>query len=177
MTLNEIIAAALTELGRGHDARSVESFRGKFTQYANDAICDIASCIPLIRRETQTVCGSTVDTFDLDRPCLKVLSVAKDGRPIDFQYQEASGLVCVRAKGAVEVTYRYMPRTLRNPSDIPEIPDYMHGLIVSYVAGRERMSGDTGSQHGSDMYLSMYEAEKQRLQLSRTVPFEIENKW
>ena len=37
MTLNDILTAALAQLDRGHDAQTLENYRVRLTQYANDA--------------------------------------------------------------------------------------------------------------------------------------------
>ena len=37
MTLNNILTAALAQLDRGHDAQTLENYRVRLTQYANDA--------------------------------------------------------------------------------------------------------------------------------------------
>lgn len=177
MTLSDIIVAALAQLGRGHDQRSLDTWRRKFTRFANDAICDIAATMKLYRTESMHIEGSTIDTVRLSRPCLKVLAVTQDGFPLKFTVGEGSGLVCVRGTGVVEVTYRYIPDTVQLPSDVPEIPEYMHGLIVSYVVARERMSGDTSSQKGYDAYMQLYEIGKMKLLSAATEENSIENKW
>ncbi|MBQ9950321.1 MAG: hypothetical protein IJO93_06345 [Clostridia bacterium] len=177
MTLNEIIAAALTELGRGHDARSMDSFRKKFTNFANDALYDLAASFKLHRTEQVRVDGSTVDTRMLSRECLKVLAITQDGFPLRFSECEASGIVCVRGTGLVDVTYRYMPDSMSVASDEPEIPHYLHGLIICYVVGRERMSGDTSSQKGANAHMQVYETEKMRIMSASTDGNDMKNKW
>lgn len=177
MTLNEIIVCALEQLGRGHDQRSVDTWRHKFTRFANDAVCDLAATMKVYQTETIKVNGSTVDTVKLKRRCLKVLEILQDGFPVKFTVGEASGVVCVRATGFVDICYRYMPETLSLPSDVPEIPEYMHGLVVSYVVARERMSGDTSTQRGADAYMQLYENAKMRLLSASTADGAIENKW
>ena len=177
MTLNEIIASALSELGRGHDAKSVERYRDKFMRYANDAVTDLALSLGLVRMDKVNLSGSTADLKKLCRECMKLTSVTQDGMPVRYLYSEASQIVSVRAKGQVEVYYRYIPKKLFSPSDVPDVPEYLHGLIVMYVTGRERMSGDTSTQKGADSYLSLYEIEKNRIKLSMEHGGTIENKW
>lgn len=177
MTLNEIIVAALSELGRGHDQRNIDSCRQKFTRFANDAIIDIAASMKLHMTEEVRIDGSTIDTVRLSHPCLKVIAITQDGFPLRFSSCEASDIVCVRGTGIVNVIYRYMPAALSVPSDVPEIPEYMHGLIVSYVVGRERMSGDTSTQKGCDAYMELYETEKMRILSAGSKENSIENKW
>ena len=42
MTLNDILTAALAQLDRGHDAQTLENYRVRLTQYANDAQRELA---------------------------------------------------------------------------------------------------------------------------------------
>lgn len=177
MTLSEIISAALTELGRGHDARSVDNYKLKFTRYANDALCDIATSFRLMRSEDVRISGSTIDILDFERPCLKLCAITQDGHMLHYTFNDASGIACVRGTGLCKAVYRYVPKKLSLPSDVPEIPEFMHGLIVCYVTGRERMSGDTSTQRGADAYLGLYEAEKSRLLAAYCSSDSIENKW
>lgn len=44
MTLNEILTAALAQLDRGHDAQTLENYRVRLTQYANDAATRTCRC-------------------------------------------------------------------------------------------------------------------------------------
>ena len=75
------------------------------------------------------------------------------------------------------MTYRYVPRSLEIPSDVPELPEYMHGLIVTYVVARERMSSDTSTQKGASAYMEIYEMLKARLISSGGDDCYIDNKW
>ncbi len=45
MTLNDILVSALAQLGRGHDAQTMELFRARLTDYANDAQDDSARAL------------------------------------------------------------------------------------------------------------------------------------
>ena len=177
MTLNDIIVEALTELGRGHDQMSIDSARRKFTHFANDALCDIAATMKVYKTESLRVNGSTIDTLQLSRPCLKVIFVTQDGFPLKFDIADGSGLICVGGRGLVDVTYRYVPRSLEIPSDVPELPEYMLGLIVTYVVARERMSSDTSTQKGASAYMEIYEMLKARLISSGGDDCYIDNKW
>ena len=37
------------------------------------------------------------------------------------------------ANADVNVYYRYMPREMSSPTDVPELPSYMHSAIPYYV--------------------------------------------
>ena len=49
MTLNDILTAALAQLDRGHDAQTLENYRVRLTQYANDAQRELADALGLFR--------------------------------------------------------------------------------------------------------------------------------
>lgn len=162
MTLNEIIVAALSELGRGHDQMNIDSVRRIFTHYANDAIADIAAAIRIIKRERLYAADKHIDTEELDCICLRVLNVYQKGKPVRFCEYAESGIVEVGVNGYVEVEYRCIPCSVSSPSDVPELPEHLHGLIVMYIVGREKMSSDKTTQEGAKLHLQLYEAAKSR---------------
>lgn len=177
MTLNDIIIAALSQLDRGHDPITLERWRRKLTRFANDALLDLAITFKPLRRENAKLSGSVLDTSALDRPCLKVDNILKDGFPLRHSPIDASGIISVRGVGEVTVVYQYMPRELKRASDIPELPLHLHQLIVLYVTARERMSGDISTQNGANPYMQQYETAKARV-LAGTMPArEINNKF
>ena len=177
MTLNEIIIASLSQMDRGHDPQTLEKWRAKFTRFANDAILDLAVAFKPLRRENAKLSGSVLDTATLERPCIKVENILKDGFPLRHSPVDASGIISVRGVGEVTVVYQYMPRELKRPSETPELPEHLHPLIVLYVTARERMSGDVSTQKGANLYMQLYEAGKARI-LSGTQPArEINNKF
>lgn len=67
------------------------------------------------------------------------------------------------ADGPIQITYRFLPRELTAATDVPELPAPCHALIVTYVVGRERASGDVSVQRGANIYFQMYEAGKRLL--------------
>lgn len=62
---------------------------------------------------------------------------------------------------------------------MPELPDWTHGLIVCYVVGRERASGEVGVQRGGNIYFQMYEAGKAKLRphIGGADSYRILNRW
>lgn len=142
MTLNDIIVSALAQLDRGHDAQSLDVWRDKFTRFANDGVTDICATYKPRRTETIDTKDGTFTTAMLSRGCRKVLSVKRDGREEDFYDGDASEVIVTSGgPGKIEVTYRSVPREMFASTDEPDIPAYMHGLLVSYVVGRERAAG------------------------------------
>ena len=148
MTLNDIIVSALAQLDRGHDAQSLDVWRDKFTRFANDGVTDI--CATYKPRRTETI-----DTRD------GTFTTAMLSREEDFYDGDASEVIVTSGgPGKIEVTYRSVPREMFASTDEPDIPAYMHGLLVSYVVGRERAAGDVSQQRGGNIYFQMYEAGK-----------------
>ena len=161
MTLNDIIVSALAQLDRGHDAQSMDIWRDKFTRFANDAITDICNAYKPRRTDEIDSIDGTFTTAMLSRGCRKVLSVKRDGKEAEFFDGDASEVIVTDAgPGRLSVTYRCVPKELFASTDEPDIPRWMHGLVVSYVVGRERAAGDVSQQKGGNIYFQMYEAGK-----------------
>ena len=128
---------------------------------ANDGVTDICATYKPRRTETIDTRDGTFTTAMLSRGCRKVLSVKRDGREEDFYDGDASEVIVTSGgPGKIEVTYRSVPREMFASTDEPDIPAYMHGLLVSYVVGRERAAGDVSQQRGGNIYFQMYEAGK-----------------
>ena len=68
---------------------------------------------------------------------------------------------------------------LETATDVSELPEAVHPLIVSYVVGRERMGGDVSTQGGGNIYISMYNAAKAKLRGSAQAgdPYTITNRY
>lgn len=162
MTLNDILVAALAQLDRGHDAQTMEIFRDRLTAYANDAQSDLARAVRPTRTETVHPDGGVVELSELTRDCLKILKVKQLGHDVPAK-QNDSGSIGLPYNDTAQITYVFEPKPLSSPADVSELPEHTHGLIVSYVVGRERMAGDVSTQRGANIYLSMYEAAKSKL--------------
>lgn len=162
MTLNDIIVSALAQLDRGSDPMTMDAFRKRLTDYANDAQSDLARTLKLTKTETVRPSGGMVDLSDLTRDCLKIVRVEQLGHAVRFMSTE-TGSVALPYNEPAKITYRYEPKRLEQPSDVSELPEHAHGLMVAYAVGRERMAGDVSTQRGANVYLSMYEAAKSKL--------------
>ena len=169
MTLNDIIVSALAQLDRGHDAQTMDLWRDKFTRFANDAILDLAAAAKPTRSETVNVTDGALDFNSLSRACLKPLCVKRAGKALPFQKGENNNELRLpdTPDGEAEINYQFAPRELSAATDVPELPPSCHALIVTYVVGRERASGDVSVQRGANVYFQMYEAGK-RLLLPRS---------
>lgn len=163
MTLNEIISAALDQKGVTPAARTIDKSAGAFTQYVNEAAMDLADDFKLFRTEPVTLENKSFDTTSLSRYCTKILSVKQDGKSLAFDDGDESGEISVCAEGEVSVAYRYVPNDVSSDSDVPDIPEYLHRLIVLYVVARDRASGDASTQNASGVYFSLYNEQKRKL--------------
>ena len=180
MTLNDIIVSALAQLDRGNDPQTLDVWREKFTRFANDAQEDLAAALQYRRQESLTAADGTLDLTQLSRPCVKVVLVQDSkGRAIPIKQAGQSWTLAAPAEGEYLVTYRCKPRALTSPSDEPELPAHCHGLIVTYVAARERMSGDAATQRGAGIYFELYQAGKAKLRphVGDAEAYRIRNRW
>lgn len=181
MTLNDIIVSALLELDRGHDAQTLDLWRDKLTHFANDAAADLAYAIKPVRTETVTVTDGAIDIKQLSRRCVKLISIGTDGRELRFTRADTGRVSLADADGVSEAEARYifLPKELSSATDVPELPDICHGLIVTYAVGRERAAGDVTVQRGGNIYFQMYEAGRRRLRAHLGAPddFTLTNRW
>lgn len=159
MNLNDMTISALAQLDRGHDEQTLEAFRRRLTDYANEGQADLARAIGFTRTDTLPAENGLVELGELPRNCLKVKRVEQRGKPVLFK-REDTGAIGVPYTDPASITYVCEPKRMTAPSDECELPAYTHGLIVNYMVGRERMAGDVSTQRGANIYLSMYEAAK-----------------
>lgn len=180
MTLNDIIVAALGQLDRGHDSQTLDTWRDKFTHFANEAAADLAHTLSLKRTDAAEVAEGILDINTLPRGCYKIVSVSRNGKEVPFLMGMGSNIVRVKATdGPVDVKYVYAPKTMAAPTDVPEVPALCHGLIVTYIVGRERAAGDVSTQRGANVYFDLYRAGKLRLRhdLAEDDAFAFQNRW
>ncbi len=163
MTLNDILTAALAQLDRGHDAQTLESYRVRLTQYANDAQRELADALGLFRTDKVRTSAGIVDTSLLPRRVKRIERVVQLGRAVPFRCGDRTNTLLLPYDTAAEITYRYEPRTLNDNSDRSDLDDGLLGLVVNYVVGRERLGGDVSTQSGGNIYLAMFEAGKAKL--------------
>ena len=169
MTLKELLTGALLQLDRGTDAQTLESWRDKLTRYLNDAMIDLASELQPRRTDELTLNGGSLDLSTLPRDVVKVLALTRESTRLPFYYGASTDQLRVPAvtDGAIQVTYRYMPEPLRVDTDIPDLPQWCHGALISYAVGRERASGDAGSLGAARACFELYNAAKRLMRASR----------
>lgn len=164
MTLNEIMVSALSQLDRGRDGQTLDTWRDKLSHFANEAMLDLAHCLQLRHTEPVQVTDGVIDTAAFSRRCHKLLELRQDGKPVRFTDGAEGKVLCSGcADGEVTASYRYLPPQMVNPADVPGIPEWFHGLIVTYVVGRERASGDVSTQHSANIYFEIYNAGKRNI--------------
>ncbi|MEA4939539.1 MAG: hypothetical protein VB091_08135 [Christensenella sp.] len=169
MTLKELLTGALLQLDRGTDAQTLESWRDKLTRYLNDAMIDLASELQPRRTDELTLTNGSLDLSKLPRDVVKVLALTRESTRLPFYYGASTEQLRVPAvpDGAVNVTYRYMPEALRVDTDIPDLPEWCHGALISYAVGRERASGDAASLGAARACFELYNAAKHLMRASR----------
>jgi len=179
VTLGEIIASALAQLDRKPTSQNIAVWRDRMIRFANDAVVDLAHHMKLKRADVAVVENGELDTGKLPEPCVKVLSVWRNGRPFEVLSEAGSTVLVNCPDGEVKVIYRWIPREMTNDTETPAVPVHTHGLIVSYVIGRERATSDPSMQRGGNIYFEMYNEGKRKLHphLGERDNYEIRNKW
>ena len=152
MTLTELISTALDRMGR--NTGGTEKYESKFKLYANEAIRKIAEKRRACRSETVTLVDESFNISSLEREVFEdgiVKILDADGVALDFdQIVDGSGDITVDTEEtSVTVVYRYVPSPLENSPDEPDLPTYLHGMIVYWICGCERSNGDPDTMEGA----------------------------
>ena len=156
MTLIDIVTSALVQLGRTTDSQQQEQWRDKFAHIVNDGIVDMANALNLRRTDKVTVEDGEIDINKLPRRCRKIISVKKNGSTVSFTRGSSTVKYKVGAEGEVDVEYRFIPQALSSDTDEPELPNALHGLLVTFVCAREFQTGDYNTQRRANMYYAAY---------------------
>lgn len=169
MTLKELLTGALLQLDRGTDAQTLESWRDKLTRYLNDAMIDLTGELQPRRTDELTLTQGTLELGDLPRDVVKVIALTRENTRLPFYYGLSSETLRVPAveDGTVQVTYRYMPEALRVDTDVPDLPEWCHGALISYAVGRERAGGDATSISAARACFELYNAAKRLMRANR----------
>ncbi len=180
MTLKELLTGALLQLDRGTDAQTLESWRDKLTRYLNDAMIDLTGEFQPRRSDTLTLTNGELDLRNLPLSVVKVVALTREDTRLPFYYGVSTELLRVPAvsDGDVLVTYRYMPEQLKVDTDVPDLPEWCHGAMISYAVGRERASGDAASIASARACFEIYNAAKRMMRAHRgeTDAYAIENR-
>ncbi|HWS31050.1 MAG TPA: hypothetical protein VN512_13170 [Clostridia bacterium] len=162
----------------GRDPQTIEDYADRMTTYANDAILDLADACKPIRTDVVAAVNGTINLSALPRTCLKILGVFGD-KEIEFRTSNFNTIAIMGADGTYSVTYRYAPKPLCGQTDVPEIPENLHGLITTYVIARERSATDAGNQRGANVYFEIYNAGKRAIRphYGEKDAYTIKNRW
>lgn len=159
MTLNEIVAESLGRLGRDMGMQTIENYRQTFAVYANMAIRKISLKFKQTMRETVELGEDHgFDETSLTHGCYMVLGVRAAGNQVDY-WQDPLGsghFICATEEPTVDVMYRFVPNKVEAPTAVPELPEYMHDLIVHYVVACERCGGDPQTQGTSSADFQLF---------------------
>ena len=167
VTLQDIIKGVLAELHRPTDAVTVEQWQKRLCLYANEAIADLTAAFRPWRRDEVVLKDHRVDLSTLPARCIKVLTLELNGQRLPFYYGGTLATLCVpgQKEGLPMLAYRYGPEPLAALTDVPDLPEPCHPLIVTYAAARERVNFDTSSQSGARLNFSLYETQKRRVKV------------
>lgn len=163
MTLNELIVSALERLERGTDNNTIDHYRAEFTDYANTAVELIARKYLPVRKETVELTVDSdgnrlLDLDNLSRDVIKLVDVRANGSSVGFE-QDADGsgqFVIDTTASSVVVLYRFLPKKLSNPTDVPELPKHMHSYVKYYIVASARCGGDPYTQNTSSADFQMF---------------------
>lgn len=156
MTLMQIITSALREMGYEPDAQNIETFRRKFTLFANEGLNELSRAMELRRTDTLTITDGEISIEELPYNCVKIIEVAQNGTSLDFYRGSSTTHIKVSTTGDVQVEYRYVARPLSSDTDVPGIPESLHNLLVIYICAREYSTANVDTQDRSKIYYSMY---------------------
>lgn len=172
MTLQQMMEQVLMELHRPQEYINDMHWQCRLKGYANEALMDIATAFRPWARDEGQIVGGTLNLCLLPKLCLKVLKVERGGERIPFYYAEATDKLCFKGAkdGQVVVTYRYMPLCLNALCDEPQLPQFLHPLIVTYMTAREVTLLDEGAKGSARLNLSLYESLKRRLRVGMDEP-------
>ncbi|MDD3400929.1 MAG: hypothetical protein PHT58_04780 [Eubacteriales bacterium] len=172
MTFKQLMELAMDELHRPLDAMTSADYQQRMMRFANEAIIDITGSFRPWRRDTLLVTSDKIALNQLPYKCQKVLSVDYNGERYPFYYGYNTDELIVKSipDGEVNVTYRYIPPKLKSMTDVPQLPEFLHSLIVTYMVARERIQLDSVAQSGAKVNLSLYETLKRRYKISMDEP-------
>lgn len=161
MTLTDIITSTLQRIGRS--SGNTEKYENTFALYANDAIRSIAEKYQAVLAESVTLSDASFNVSALSHDLYSIVRILdSSGSELDFDIpdNQSTGVIEVDTEElTVTVVYRFVPTTIKNSQDVPEIPERYHGMIVYWVAGCERANGDPDTMEGATADFQMFQRE------------------
>ncbi len=172
VTVCELIQSALGELEHPENTAALPLWKEKLRRFANEALVDLYETFRPWRRDTLPLVNGTIDLSALPYTVSKVLGTERNGMRVPFAFGTDTNTLRVPGvqDGPMTVVYRYLPKTLVEDDDEPELPAACHPLIVLYMVGRFTLVNDAQGLNHASAAMSLYEARKRRLKLDLDEP-------
>ena len=172
VTALALIQSALAELDHPENTASLPLWKEKLLRFANEAVVDLYETFRPWRRDSLPLQNGEIDLTALPYTVGKVLGIERSGMRVPFFFGADTNTLRVPgvSDGPMTVVYRYLPKTLVEDDDEPELPAACHPLIVLYMTGRFSMINDAQGLNHTSAALSMYETRKRRLKLDFDEP-------
>ena len=181
VTVLELIQSALGELEHPEDTAALPLWKEKLLRFANEAMVDLYETFRPWRRDPLQLQRGKLDLSTLPYTVAKVLGVERSGMRVPFCFDTDTNVLCVPGvkDGTMTVVYRYLPKTLTEDDDEPELPAACHPLIVLYMVGRFSLINDAQGLNHASAAMSLYETRKRRLKLDLDEPtdYQITCRW
>lgn len=181
VTVRELMESALGELEHPEDTAAFPLWQEKLLRFANEAVADLYETFRPWRRDPLPLQNGELDLSALPYTVAKVLGTERNGMRIPFFYGADTKTLRVPGvpDGTMTVVYRYLPKTLVEDDDEPELPAACHPLIVLYMVARFSLINDAQGLNHASAAFSIYEARKRRLKLDFDEPtdYQITNRW
>ena len=181
VTALALIQSALGELEHPEDTAALPLWKEKLLRFANEAVVDLYETFRPWRRDTLRLQNGRLNLSALPYTVGKVLGVERSGMRVPFCFDTDTNVLRVPGvpDGTMTVVYRYLPKTLVNDDDEPELPAACHPLIVLYMVGRFSVINDAQGLNHASAAMSLYETRKRRLKLDLDEPtdYQITCRW
>ena len=172
VTALALIESALGELEHPEDTAALPLWKEKLLRFANEAVVDLYETFRPWRRDPLVLQNGKLDLSALPYTVGKVLGVERSGMRVPFYFDADTNTLCVPGmkNGTMTVVYRYLPKTLVNDDDEPELPAACHPLIVLYMVGRFSLINDAQGLNHANTVMALYERRKRRLRMDMDEP-------
>ena len=165
MTRLELIKGTLTVLDRRTDSQSVDLWREKIGLLLNEGLNDIGQRCNLVTTEAVTITEGSLELETLEQSLIKVRALFLSGIRTPFFYGVGGRRLRLTTpySGNAQICYRYMPKPLEADTDVPALPRAWHGMLITYAAARERLTGDGAAQSAGRLAMELYRGSLKRL--------------
>lgn len=158
LTLEQIVANALAQIGESTDAQKTSEWNEQFLSYANEAQLDLARRVRRKRTDDLVVTGGKILRANFTREVLKVSSIKVGTTAFGFSAEDPDAVtVSGLTSGTASVTYEYAPEDMKDGQEYPDIPASLHAAIPLYISYRYYMTRD---QSKAAMFKNEYDKMK-----------------